>query len=107
MRISDWSSDVCSSDLESLRASHASRESNSRQHDIAGARAARHRIDWAAVTPPRPSFLGLRAFDDYPLGELVDRIDWTPFFRTWELKGNYPAILESAEVGEEIGRAHV
>ena len=87
-------------EYESLRASHAGRESNSRQHDIAGARAARHRIGWAAVTPPRPSFLGLRAFDDYPLGELVDRIDWTPFFRTWELKGNYPAILESAEVGE-------
>ena len=43
--------------------------------------------------PPRPSFLGVRAFEDYPLDELVERIDWTPFFTTWELRGAYPAIL--------------
>jgi 5-methyltetrahydrofolate--homocysteine methyltransferase len=37
--------------------------------------------------------------DDYPLAELVDRIDWTPFFQTWELAGHYPAILEDPRVG--------
>jgi 5-methyltetrahydrofolate--homocysteine methyltransferase len=43
-----------------------------------------------AVEPPRPTFLGPRTFADYPLAELVDFIDWTPFFATWELRGAYP-----------------
>ncbi|MGQ0523174.1 MAG: vitamin B12 dependent-methionine synthase activation domain-containing protein, partial [Betaproteobacteria bacterium] len=51
------------------------------------------------VIPPRPTFLGVRTFDDYPLAELVERIDWTPFFATWELRGAYPAILDDATVG--------
>ena len=48
----------------------------------------------------KPSFLGVRHFEDYDLSDLVDRIDWTPFFRTWELAGTYPAILDDAIVGE-------
>ncbi len=48
---------------------------------------------------PEPTFLGVRAFDNYPLAELVDRIDWSPFFETWELKGRYPAILDDPVVG--------
>ena len=67
---------------------------------IAAARDNRCALDWAGVTPPQPSFLGVRAFDDYPLAELVDVIDWTPFFHAWELRGAYPRILEDAEVGE-------
>ena len=51
-------------------------------------------VDWSDVTPPRPSFLGVRTFARYPLAELVERIDWTPFFATWELRGLYPAILD-------------
>ena len=51
-------------------------------------------------TPDKPTFLGTKAFDDYDLGRLVERIDWTPFFRTWELAGNYPKILTDKVVGE-------
>ena len=56
-------------------------------------RGARHRlaIDWTGrASPPRPTFLGVRTIDDHPLDELVDRIDWTPFFATWELHGAVP-----------------
>jgi len=56
--------------------------------------------DFDAFTPVRPSFTGTRVFDDFPLDELIERIDWTPFFRTWELAGTYPAILEDDVVGE-------
>ncbi len=83
-----------------LRTAHEGRESRGKQLSIAEARANRQRIDWAAAAPARPSFLGTRSFEDYDLAELVSRIDWTPFFRTWELAGNYPAILEDAKVGE-------
>ena len=55
--------------------------------------------DGAAPSPPTPSFLGTRAFDDYPIADLVAHIDWTPFFQSWELRGRYPEILEDAEVG--------
>jgi len=57
-------------------------------------------IDWQTYTPPKPTFLGVKAFSDFDLGELAERIDWTPFFRTWELKGTYPAILTDNTYGE-------
>ncbi len=56
--------------------------------------------DFDAFTPVRPSFTGTKVFDDFPLEDLIERIDWTPFFRTWELAGTYPAILEDEVVGE-------
>jgi len=49
------------------------------------------------VAPRKP---GLHVFDEWDLGELAEYIDWTPFFRAWELHGNYPAILEDDVVGE-------
>ena len=67
---------------------------------LAQARANDFKIDWSAYTPPRPAATGTRVFAEYPLHELVERIDWTPFFRAWELVGNYPAILEDKVVGD-------
>ncbi|MDQ3144536.1 MAG: methionine synthase [Pseudomonadota bacterium] len=49
---------------------------------------------------PRPAHPGSHAFDDWPLDDLVPTIDWTPFFRAWELHGTYPSILDDAVVGE-------
>jgi 5-methyltetrahydrofolate--homocysteine methyltransferase len=59
------------------------------------------RFDWDAYQPPRPTFIGTRVFDHFPLAELVDTIDWTPFFITWELSGKFPAILEDDVVGAQ------
>jgi len=49
----------------------------------------------------QPAFTGLRVFDDYPLAELVRYIDWSPFFKAWELSGKFPQILDDAVVGKE------
>ena len=87
-------------EYKAVRERHAGRKKKARQLAIADARKARHRIDWAATKPPRPAFLGLKAFAGYDLDELAGRIDWTPFFRTWELAGTYPQILEDEKVGE-------
>lgn len=57
-------------------------------------------INWKGYEPPKPTFLGTRVFDDYPLEDLIDYIDWTPFFITWELAGKYPKILNDEVVGE-------
>ena len=61
---------------------------------------ARERAPKLSFSPVRPSFLGVRAFDNYPLEDIVPYIDWTPFFASWELMGRYPAILEDEIVGE-------
>ncbi len=63
------------------------------------ARANRFKLD-VGRTPPPPTFLGPRAFNDYDLATLAAAIDWTPFFASWELVGRYPAILEDDVVGE-------
>ena len=57
-------------------------------------------LDWANYVPPQPSFLGTRVFEDYPIAELIDYIDWSPFFSTWELTGKFPAILDDEKFGE-------
>ena len=53
-----------------------------------------------AMKPPRPILPGVHRFPDWDLADLRDYIDWTPFFRAWELAGNYPAILSDSVVGE-------
>ena len=63
--------------------------------------AARPKLDWKNYLPPAPQFTGTRKLDNYPLSELIDTIDWTPFFITWDLHGKFPAILDDEVVGEQ------
>ena len=81
-----------------IRRERAGRRAREERLSLADARANRAPID-LSVPAPRPSFLGLRTIDDVALAELVERIDWSPFFATWELKGAYPAILADPRVG--------
>ena len=76
-----------------VRHDRGERQEREARHPIAEARQHRFAIDWTgpgAVRPPRPTFLGVRTIEDHPLDELVERIDWTPFFATWELAGRIP-----------------
>ncbi len=57
-------------------------------------------INWEGYTPPKPSFIGLKQFDDIDPAVIADYIDWSPFFRTWELAGHFPKILDDEVVGE-------
>jgi 5-methyltetrahydrofolate--homocysteine methyltransferase len=83
-----------------IRTKRGDRQDEDRKIPLETARRHRLAIEWPGTVPPRPAFLGARAFDDYPLEELVDRIDWTPFFQAWELPGHYPEILQDPRVGE-------
>ncbi|PCJ50989.1 MAG: methionine synthase [Gammaproteobacteria bacterium] len=56
--------------------------------------------DWSSYQATKPSFEGIKIFDDYELSALVPRIDWAPFFRSWELAGSFPRILSDETVGE-------
>ncbi|AUM11157.1 methionine synthase [Ketobacter alkanivorans] len=88
-------------EYEVIRERNAKRGNRTKLLSYNAAKANAHKIDWDAYTPPKPTFTGVKVFRDYPLQELVDRIDWTPFFISWELSGKYPKILEDKVVGEE------
>jgi len=64
----------------------------------------RFTIDWERSEIPTPESIGVRVLRDVPLQELVPYIDWSPFFMAWELKGKYPKIFDSPEVGVEAKR---
>ena len=63
-------------------------------------------ISWDNYTPPAPTFTGTKIFSDYSLAELRDYIDWKPFFISWELHGNFPAILTDEKVGVEATKLY-
>ncbi|WP_028138555.1 methionine synthase [Bradyrhizobium japonicum] len=79
---------------------HLRAQADKKRLKLADARANRVPVDFTANKPVKPTFLGIKSFDDYDLAELIDYIDWTPFFQTWELAGRFPAILDDAKVGE-------
>jgi 5-methyltetrahydrofolate--homocysteine methyltransferase len=88
-------------DYVKSREGHLRSEARKQRLPLAAARANRTKIDWAKYTPPKPSFTGTKVFASYNLQSLVPYIDWTPFFSTWELAGQYPAILNDNKVGVE------
>ncbi|MGV3484045.1 MAG: methionine synthase, partial [Planctomycetaceae bacterium] len=61
----------------------------------------RFATDWNTVRIDTPEFTGLRVLRDYPLAELREYIDWSPFFMTWELKGKFPKIFSDPTVGAQ------
>ena len=63
-------------------------------------------IDWANFTPVKPTFTGTKLFDNYPLEEIAEYIDWQPFFIAWELHGKFPAILTDEVVGKEATKLY-
>jgi 5-methyltetrahydrofolate--homocysteine methyltransferase len=83
-----------------IAAAHARGEENKRRLSLKDARRNALRLDWSAYRPPHPAFTGTRVFKDYPVAELIDYIDWSPFFSTWELTGKFPAILNDEKFGE-------
>ncbi|MBB3856678.1 5-methyltetrahydrofolate--homocysteine methyltransferase [Xanthomonas arboricola] len=93
-------------DYAEIRARHRNRGDAKRLVSLEKARAQRFDGDWATYTPPAPRQPGLHVFDDYPLQELIELIDWTPFFQAWELAGKFPAILSDEVVGSQASELY-
>ena len=85
---------------EDARRRHVAKDSAARAATLAEARANKVKIHWPDWQPTKPARPGIHVLEDYSLAELRDRIDWTPFFRSWELIGTYPAILDDDTVGD-------
>ena len=95
----DYISEI-KSDYELLRQKREQRNLKKSLVSLAEARRFKPEIDWSCFKPTKPSFLGVRQFVDFPLEKLIERMDWTPFFRSWQLAGRYPKILNDEVVGE-------
>jgi len=87
-------------DYARMAESHARGRAEKARTSIADARTNQLKLDWKTYVPPKPTFLGTRAFRSYDLAELARYIDWTPFFQAWELKGQYPRILQDDKYGK-------
>ncbi|WP_423810684.1 methionine synthase [Pseudohalioglobus lutimaris] len=86
---------------QQVRERIANREPRAKPLSYAEAVSRAPQLDWDSYQPVKPSFIGTRVFDDFPLAKLIDTIDWTPFFITWELAGKFPRILEDEVIGKQ------
>ncbi|QLE01769.1 methionine synthase [Galbibacter sp. BG1] len=87
-------------EYDKLREGFLNRSRNKNFLSIEQARENKLQLDWEEYTPAKPNFVGVKEID-VTLEALEPYIDWTPFFRSWELHGKYPAILEDEVVGKE------
>ena len=88
-------------DYDVFREKFLNRSSSKTYKPISAARRNKFKIDWKTSEIVKPNKLGIQVIDDLDLNILVPFIDWTPFFRSWELHGKYPAILTDDVVGEQ------
>lgn len=86
-------------DYDALRARHAVKQDRP-MIPLEKARERRTPIDWSAYEPVAPTRPGVHVLEDYPIAELVDYIDWQPFFNAWEMKGRFPDILNNPATRE-------
>jgi 5-methyltetrahydrofolate--homocysteine methyltransferase len=92
-------------DYERLRREHAAKTERKNLLTLEQARANRTPIDWSSYMPPKPEFCGVRVYGEgtiaIPVRDLIEYIDWSPFFHAWELRGRYPAILDDPKIGKQ------
>ena len=86
---------------QKLRETYSKKNAQKEFLSIIDAQKNKFKINFEKEQPVTPQFLGTKVFEEYDLTEIAEYIDWTPFFRTWELAGKYPNILEDKVVGEE------
>ncbi|WP_420114143.1 methionine synthase [Pseudactinotalea sp.] len=87
-------------DYEALRKRHAAKKDDRPIVPLEVARERRTPITWEGYEPPVPAQLGRQVFVQYPLAELREYIDWSPFFSSWELRGRFPDILNNPATSE-------
>ncbi|MDC0464014.1 methionine synthase [Pseudomonadales bacterium] len=87
-------------EYDMIRERNKHRNAKSKLLSFERAQANHSNFSWTDYTPPTPEHINTSTVVDLPLAALIDYIDWTPFFITWELAGKFPKILEDAVVGE-------
>ena len=89
-----------------MREDHKNRRDTKTFVPYEKAKEQRINIDWSSSPIHVPNKPGITVFEDFDLNKLVEVIDWTPFFNTWEMYGKYPAILTDEKVGVEASKLY-
>ncbi|BES71569.1 methionine synthase [Marinobacter nanhaiticus D15-8W] len=92
--------DKTRNEYDTIRERRKNRGERTKLIDLSEARQRDTGISFDDYRPVRPAFTGLRTFEEYDLNKLVDYIDWTPFFISWDMSGKYPAIFDDPKRGE-------
>lgn len=88
-------------DYDEFREKFLNRQVDKEYVTIEEARNQKYKIDWGNEVIPKPKKLGITIIEDQNLNELVEFIDWSPFFRSWQLFGKFPEILTDNVIGEQ------
>ena len=83
-----------------VRQQHANKGKRKKPLTLELARANAPKLDWSKHQPIKPEKTGVQVLDNIQLEDLVDYIDWGPFFASWEMTGKYPDILDDPNKGE-------
>ncbi len=89
---------------QTLREERAQRPNKTTLVDFNKAKDNHLKTNWEERNITKPSFLGTKIFTSYPLEKILERFDWTPFFKSWELAGRFPRILKDDVVGETASK---
>jgi 5-methyltetrahydrofolate--homocysteine methyltransferase len=93
-------------EYDRIRSNHSNRKAKKKYLSLEAARNNAFKIDWNNYKPTPPKQTGIHVFEDYSIEELIDYIDWSPFFSTWQLAGKFPDILKDKVVGEEAQKLY-
>ncbi len=99
-------SEQIKAEYQKMREGYARRQKQKKLISFAQAQENRLKLDWEKTQITKPSFLGTKVFENYDLAEIAPRIDWTPFFYSWELKGRFPKILDDPKFGTEAKKLY-
>jgi len=88
-------------EYDEFREKFLARQTDKEYVSIEEAREKKFKIDWENETIIKPKKLGITVIEDQDFRELLPFVDWSPFFRSWDLHGRYPDILEDEKVGEQ------
>ncbi|HEU5051515.1 MAG TPA: methionine synthase [Hanamia sp.] len=91
-------------EYEKLRNDFGNKKSTKVLLPFAEAQKNKFEINWENFTPVKPTFTGTKVFDNYPLDEIFNYIDWQPFFIAWEMHGKFPGILKDEKIGSAATR---
>ena len=94
------------SDYQKVRENYAKKKGVKKYLSINEARNNKYKIDWDKEPPFQPNFVGVKHYSNFNLTHLLDYIDWTPFFYTWEMRKKFPDILTDKKYGNEATKLY-
>ena len=93
-------------EYQEIRVRREKKESSSNILSLDSARSNKPMYETSNKNIHKPNFIGIKVFENYPVQDVIERIDWTPFFSAWEMRGTFPKIFSDPSMGEESKRLY-